>query len=551
MKFFTSLLTFLFVLLALITRAQDYFIVYDESCMDRLEYSYNSSLEEPFISYQIVISETEKIILEVGKESQTTQSYVPANFWRCDNANFDLDLIQTINQNAQNIFVVRRAGPREYNVTKVRFASYYRYDGNTMQYFSPKYRFEFDLETGVIGENISFQSPPKTEVYFEGRLDNDCSGAFIFRQYSEQFSMPAHTDIILAPEIGIVEERSGKSVEDAFNNTIHLEKVNGIDTETHLKVLCGKLDPSEIPTPSEEIASTGEDTEDIMTDKGVDLPLTSNEFHIVRRGETLYRIAKMNNLELEQLLEWNDLTVNSTIFPGDRLRIKPETRKPRFSDRGGDSYPAPYDKPVTSSKDEDPITGMPLGYDTFKEDAHIVKPGETMASIALKYGYTEAKFREMNGMSASQVPRIGQRLRTTECDCPKDEVFYDTQESEDQGYAYFRDQPAVTSYEFNPRSQNAAKFERQTPINRNVPTFYDTEARKQQPYYEESQVEGFEPQAYDFRAPDTRKTHTVAEGETIFTIARKYNLTVEQIRKWNGLEKSEIVIPFQRLYVEQ
>ena len=50
-------------------------------------------------------------------------------------------------------------------------------------------------------------------------------------------------------------------------------------------------------------------------------------------------------------------------------------------------------------------------------DVHIVRPGETVASIALQYGYTAAKFREINDMGPNDFVKVGQRLKTTDCDC--------------------------------------------------------------------------------------------------------------------------------------
>ena len=43
---------------------------------------------------------------------------------------------------------------------------------------------------------------------------------------------------------------------------------------------------------------------------------------------------------------------------------------------------------------------------------HTFAAGETVATVASRYGYTEARFREMNGLSATDFPRIGQQLRT-------------------------------------------------------------------------------------------------------------------------------------------
>ena len=569
-------------LLSITLQARDYYVVFDENCMDRLEYSFSGSEEEnSYMVYQIDISQTEKAVLEIGSENTKTQSYVPANFWRCDNADFSFDMIQSITARGDQIFIMRRIGPKEYQVSQVKFASYYKFDGNLIHYYSPKYQFEFDLETGVIGEDIALKDDtPRSrrakasEVYFEGRLDNDCTGAFIFRQYSEEFNKPPHTDIVFVPEIGVIEERSGKTVESAFNNTLHLEKVNGIDANLHLQVACGKLDPKDLPTPSELGSETGQFTDkggkDIGNGRSTDGERDGGGMHVVQRGETLYAIARKNKITLDQLLAWNDISKSSTIFPGDQLRVSPlqptggrnysrqDPNQDRvggeLAQRGGDTNPAPYDKVIWQDGGTE-YSAYDTDYDAFLEGRHIVKPGETMASIALKYGFTETKFREINGIPGNRVPRIGQSLITTECDCP--EGGEPTSSSLDNstnvsGYSYFQDTNTPVGYEnFNARPRNKERFDRETPVNRNVPTFYDTQARNQQTYYESTSPEDARPSYYDFRAPNTRKVHTVADGESIYTIARKYNLTVEEIRKWNGMEKNEVVIPFQRLYIEK
>ena len=47
-----------------------------------------------------------------------------------------------------------------------------------------------------------------------------------------------------------------------------------------------------------------------------------------------------------------------------------------------------------------------------------------------------------------------------------------------------------------------------------------------------------------------RKVHTVQENETMASIANKYNLPIDLLRKLNKMEKSEIVIPDMKIYLE-
>ncbi|HSR52184.1 MAG TPA: LysM peptidoglycan-binding domain-containing protein [Acidobacteriota bacterium] len=43
--------------------------------------------------------------------------------------------------------------------------------------------------------------------------------------------------------------------------------------------------------------------------------------HVVSRGDTLYRIARLYQIALKDLLRWNDLTRASVIYPGQLLRV--------------------------------------------------------------------------------------------------------------------------------------------------------------------------------------------------------------------------------------
>lgn len=46
------------------------------------------------------------------------------------------------------------------------------------------------------------------------------------------------------------------------------------------------------------------------------------------------------------------------------------------------------------------------------------------------------------------------------------------------------------------------------------------------------------------------KQHTVQKGDTLYSISRKYGLTVEQLRKLNGLDKNSVIFAGQKLTVK-
>ncbi|KHF40197.1 LysM peptidoglycan-binding and 3D domain-containing protein [Halalkalibacter okhensis] len=86
----------------------------------------------------------------------------------------------------------------------------------------------------------------------------------------------------------------------------------------------------------------------------------------VNKGDTLWSIANNNNIQLEELKEWNNLSSN-LIFPGDRLDV---------------SRPEKKEKESTSSNDKGQYT---------------IQKGDTLFSIARKFdGVTTTKLQEWN-----------------------------------------------------------------------------------------------------------------------------------------------------------
>ena len=46
-----------------------------------------------------------------------------------------------------------------------------------------------------------------------------------------------------------------------------------------------------------------------------------------------------------------------------------------------------------------------------------------------------------------------------------------------------------------------------------------------------------------------RSVHTVRSGESLWTIARKAGVKVDQLRAWNALERGAVLRPGQKLYL--
>ena len=428
--FLLSLLVFL-VSTSLVS-AEKIYILFDSGCMDRLEYQYTrTDGRSDYFVYHVNVRSGEKLILEVGEESANEQNYVPTPYLSCTNGGFDQSLMRRINANIDEVFIVYPKNNRSYTVSPVAIASYYSKTGDVVTYESPKYRFRFDGNYGTIGENIAYNNPG-VKLYFEGRLANDCEGSYLFRQLSPQSAYPL-INLVLTPEIGIVEESSGPNAAAAENNKISLHRVNGINLNRYMRDVCGTepgsrrsiaagTTPTDYFNPSPNTSNQNLPPGAVPLGGGtaeaqsVKIPGASEAgeptqqtatTHTVASGETLYGISQQYGVAVNDIKAWNNLN-NNLIRRGQVLKV---------------AAPSIADNAAQEAYNPTPRPGLPVPYETNEFAAkavpqHVVQPGETVASLALRYGYTEKRFREMNDMGPNDYIKVGQRLRTSDCDCP-------------------------------------------------------------------------------------------------------------------------------------
>jgi len=106
-------------------------------------------------------------------------------------------------------------------------------------------------------------------------------------------------------------------------------------------------------------------------------------YHTVTQGDTLYNIAKRYGRTVEELKKWNNLQNNEPLSLGQRLR-------------------------VSSASAEMPAASLsPPSINTLQ---HEVRKGETMYSIATKYGVTAPELAQLNGIGPPYTVYPGQRL---------------------------------------------------------------------------------------------------------------------------------------------
>ena len=152
----------------------------------------------------------------------------------------------------------------------------------------------------------------------------------------------------------------------------------------------------------------------------------NDNIYTVKPGDTLYRIANMYDVSIDELKNYNNLTSN-ILSIGQKLIIptKPVTEEDYvvYEVMPGDtlySIANRYNTKVDSIKSFNNLTSnllnigqilqIPLNSSTFLYQIYEIKPGDTLYSIAKKYNTTVSDIASLND-DLSSILRVGQVIK--------------------------------------------------------------------------------------------------------------------------------------------
>jgi LysM repeat protein len=557
----------LFWLLALTSAAcqsfsqKSLYINVDPVCMDRYEYHINTPTIKgvEYFTYRVRQSPRDFVFLDIGSESFGMQLSVPEDAKDCRNVKFSPELIEKINTGETQLFVVRK-DEIGYNVSQVSSASYLYVDSKTLKFKAYSLDFFCNLEHSASGTNLA-QGESESEIYFGGEDEaNTCLKQYSFRKIPKKTCKP-NVDIKIIPEIGFISELAHPSPMNEDKSIWTLVRINDVSIDTYKQKICEGQTAS-VHMPSTYAVETTDlsglsNSEVVMDGKIYDLSTNSNdvayastnssippteyasksvvmseksgtvktiqpkaetnkatppsikcslsstkEIHIVQQGETLYGIARRYSLSVEQLKAWNKLITNN-ISPCSGLKISEPTVTPKALKVTKSAEVQSYDAPT--------VKIVAKGGEVQKQETpqhYTVLAGETVSGLAKKFGYTEERFRKLNNLGKNDALKVGQILKTTDCVCPIPSDY----------------------------SANSARIS--LPKNnifteKSVPT-KPKEEKKDSP-----------------KATFKRTTvHIVQADETLESIAARYNISIDDLLTINGIDKTEVLIPSQRLFVD-
>lgn len=242
---------------------------------------------------------------------------------------------------------------------------------------------------------------------------------------------------------------------------------------------------------------------------------------VVKEGESMRAVSQEYGIKLKQLYKKNHLKPGQQVKPGEILTLQAKNPgTPVTVDPNQVTKPTtPVEKPVDHEVNKDENANF-----------HEVKPGETLYSIAAKYGVTVEELKLWNNLSGSGL-KTGQLLILKK---GVKAVDRDTAQSHTE-----KEIEKSVKYHIVLRGETLYSIGKM--YNVSVDSIVSWNHLLNLSIYEgqELVINNESGKKVDKTVPIT---YSVQPGDTLYSIARKYGLSVEALRKLNGLTTDNLTV---------
>lgn len=255
-------------------------------------------------------------------------------------------------------------------------------------------------------------------------------------------------------------------------------------------------------------------TEKTIIKNTVTNPTGSIVYHNIRRGESLGSIASRYGVDVNSLREWNNISGNK-IIAGRKLKI--------YTDR---------EVRVASTETTTNTRSSVFRYK--------VRRGDTISEIAEKFGVTSSQIRRWNGLNSNRI-NAGQTLK----------IYGSSDRTSSLGDNTVKTSANVNYYKVKAGDTIGQIAEMYKVSISSIRQWNNLRSNKiiagsTLKVYSDAPI-------HDLSENNTKKstenqsgskgtTYTVKQGDSLFSIARKYSTTVERLKNLNGLSDDKIKI---------
>lgn len=258
-------------------------------------------------------------------------------------------------------------------------------------------------------------------------------------------------------------------------------------------------------------------------------------YHTVTEKQSLWDVSHMYNIRLKQLKKFNRIEKDEPIELGRVLWL--QKKRPKNTPiQYNKTLVAPPEVYTTEPKEvalAPAVVEKPAVEEKTMFITHRVLENETLFSLAKKYSTTVERLRELNKLGPFENIKYNQRLIVPYTEEPQDDWVEDEETQPVLMPAKKEVAKAEPLKEEPKREVETPKKEEPKRIEITTPVLEEPVNRTESKPAPKVEV------PTEIPATSSVGRHKVAKGETFFSIARKYNTTVQEIRSLNNMSASE------------
>ncbi|WP_203363309.1 peptidoglycan endopeptidase [Bacillus sp. REN10] len=241
--------------------------------------------------------------------------------------------------------------------------------------------------------------------------------------------------------------------------------------------------------------------------------------YVVKEGDTLASIAKLYQMDVDQLKELNQLTTN-ILHPGQPLKVIGE--------------PAPMEQPTTEEVAPKLVTASNVTKPSSGTKMYTVQSGDSLSAIAKIYHMSVAQLQQLNGLQSTNIyagqPLIvsGQPLSTTVHQKSEPELSMKTSAS------------TYTVQSGDSLSKIAARYKISVTQLMQLNGLQSHNIYVGQKLKVSGKPSSSKPPVA--KPPASSSTYIVQSGDSLSKIAARYKMSVTQLMQLNGLQSYNIYV---------